>query len=532
MLKKFSKTWLLLLQILIVSVCSLIYELLIATTATNITSNSILAFSLVIGLFLAGLGTGAFISQWIKDKNLVDVFIWNETVLAIIGGFSVITLYFAWIFTPYFYLIQTLITFLIGLLSGLEIPILTRILNNQEDGNFKSIIAKVLSFDYLGGLVASLLFPLVLLQYFGLVKLSFLVGILNCLMALLAIYIFWNQISKKIVHLTFSFLVFFILLISSFFSLQIYNFVESYLYRDPIIYSTQSKYQRIVVTKKNKDMRLYLNGGIQFSSLDEYRYHESLVMPALLQLISQKSETKLNIAIFGGGDGLAVREVLKFENFIAKIHLVDIDKQITDLAKDTNIFKDLNQNSLSNQKVTVLNEDAWGWIQKQKSESLDLIICDFPDPDETAISKLYSKEFYNFSNKSLSKNGLLVTQSSSPYSTPKVFWSINKTLQSVFPEVKPYTTYIPSFGLWGFNLVTKNSNYKLEKIITKPENLEILAKNQFIKPENLEKLFVMDTDILNPKLKNGEEINLQELKINTLDNLILTNYYYESGQEI
>ena len=161
-----------------------------------------------------------------------------------------------------------------------------------------------------------------------------------------------------------------------------------------------------------------------------------------------------------------------------------------------------------------------------------MIICDFPDPDETAISKLYSKEFYNFSKKALGKNGLLVTQSSSPYSTPKVFWSINKTLQSIFPEVKPYTAYIPSFGLWGFNLVTKNSSYNLEKIITKPENLEILAKNQFIKSENLEKLFIIDADILNPKLKNGEEVNLQELKINTLDNLILTNYYYQSGQEI
>jgi len=126
---------LLLIQVFVVSSCSLCYELILSTGISNITGNSVLAFSLSIGLFLAGLGTGAFSTRWVKDELLKDTFVTTETVLALVGGIAVILLYFGLIFTPYFQLIQVALTFIIGFTSGLEIPILTRILNLSDDAD-------------------------------------------------------------------------------------------------------------------------------------------------------------------------------------------------------------------------------------------------------------------------------------------------------------------------------------------------------------------------------------------------------------
>jgi|694.fasta_scaffold94755_3 spermidine synthase len=526
------KASLLLVQIFVVSTCSLTYELLIGTASTNITGNSILAFSLAIGLFLAGLGLGAFASRWVQDEVLVQRFVLTETTLALVGGIGVILLYGAFVFSPHFELVKTVLTLLIGFFSGLEIPILTRILQKQEDSKLKSILANVLSFDYLGGLAASLLFPLILLPYFGLVRLSFLVGIINCLMAGLAIFLFWDYLKIKIGYIFYLGLVTVVLITGVIFSTQIYNFVESYLYADSILYSTQTKYQRIVLTKKNQDLRLYLNGGIQFSSTDEYRYHEGLVMPALANFLEQNPNKKVKIAVLGGGDGLAVRELLKFEDFIDQIYLIDLDKGVTDLAQNSYLLRDLNQNSLSNSKVKVINTDAWSWIQEQPKNSLDIIINDFPDPDETVISKLYSQEFFRFIYRALAPKGVLTTQSTSSYATPKAFWGIHKTLNSVFATTKPYNVYIPSFGLWGFNLAIKEGDFVLDQNLQNKATQQILQTNQFINQEGVSKIFALEPDILQPRLKNGQQIDLNELKINTLDNLILTNYYAQAGQEV
>jgi len=167
-----TKSILLLIEVFIASVCSLLYELLISTAATNLTGNSIAAFSLSIGLFLAGLGIGAYLSKFTSDNQLADRFVLVETTLGLVGGFSVIGLYFARGFTPYFMAFQVGVTLLIGLLSGLEIPFLTRLLHHNKIV-FKKIIAEILSFDYLGGLTASLLFPFFCCRCLGLFSSAF-----------------------------------------------------------------------------------------------------------------------------------------------------------------------------------------------------------------------------------------------------------------------------------------------------------------------------------------------------------------------
>ncbi len=527
MTKLSARPVILLVQVFVASLCSLSYELLIGTAVSNITGNSVLSFSLAIGFFLAGLGLGAFISRWVVTQHLATNFVLVETLLAVIGGFAVLLLYISFIFTPYFSVVQIVLTLGVGLLSGLEIPILTRLLNSEPNSQLKTVLANVLSFDYLGGLAASVLFPILLLPYFGLVRLNFIIGLLNVLTAILAIFVFWDKLTKNklFVVATLS-LVTSLLVLGTIYSSSVYNFVESYFYRDPIIYSTQSQYQRIVFTQNGKDLRLYLNGGIQFSALDEYRYHESLVMPAMLYVLAQKPTTPLKIAVLGGGDGLVVRELLKFDKHIDQIKLVDIDAVMVDLAKNMLPLKELNQASLLQPKVEVIVEDAWLWVQRQPRHTFDLIITDFPDPDETSLAKLYSLEFFQLVDKLLTETGALALQSTSPYATPTAFWCVYNTLTQAFPEVYPYTVYIPSFGLWGFQLAIKQpGNFSVESLSTSgwmPSN------NRYINSQTILEMFQLEPDILEPKLTNGQKIDKGSIKINTLDNLIVSHYYLQS----
>ncbi len=516
----------LLVQVFVASLCSLSYELLIGTAVSNITGNSVLSFSLAIGFFLAGLGLGAFISQWLVTDYLATNFVVVEMALALVGGFAVLLLYMSFIFTPYFTVVQIILTLGVGLLSGLEIPILTRLLKSEPNSQLKTVLANVLSFDYLGGLAASVLFPLLLLPYFGLVRLNFIIGLLNILTAVLAALVFWNKLAKtKILVLTVLSLVSGLLILGIIYSSSVYNFVESYLYRDSIIYSTQSKYQRIVFTQSGKDLRLYLNGGIQFSALDEYRYHESLVIPAMLYVLSQKPDTPLKIAVLGGGDGLAVRELLKFRKHIDQIKLVEIDPVMVDLAKNLLPLKELNQESLTQPEVDVIVEDAWLWVQRQPKQYFDLIITDFPDPDEVSLAKLYSLEFFKLINQLLTETGALVLQSTSPYATPTAFWCVYKTLTRAFPEVYPYNVYIPSFGLWGFQLAIKQpGSFAIENLAT---SSGLLRDNHYVNSQTISAMFQLEPDILEPRLKDGQKINKELIQINTLDNLIVSYYYLQ-----
>ena len=197
---------------------------------------------------------------------------------------------------------------------------------------------------------------------------------------------------------------------------------------------------------------LYIDGHIQFSSRDEYRYHEYLVHPVLS--VPGKIE---NVLILGGGDGLAVREILKHEG-VEKIHLVDIDPEMLRIASELPMLKRLNKNSMASDKLTTFAEDAFSFINKP-GLMYDRVIIDMPDPHNEAINKLYSREFYNMISRRMQPDGVLVTQSSSPFFTRNVYWSIESTLASVFDNTASYHTSLPSFGIWGFHMARNTKGF-------------------------------------------------------------------------
>ncbi len=509
----------LLISVLMIATCGIFYELLLGSISTYFLGSSILHFSITIGVFMFFMGVGSYISKFIQS-NLLENFVNIEIALGLIGGFSAFFLYMGFTMTEMYYLIAFIFLAAIGILIGLEIPLVARIIN--EYSNIKETVANVLSFDYIGALLASVLFPLFLLPYFGIMKTSFLIGLLNISVAIFNSYSFKDKLTNYKKKTTVSVIVSAILLCGFFYSFSINSFFEQLMYQDKILLTKQSQYQRIVFTRWNEDFRLFLNGHLQFSSADEYRYHESFVH--IPMLLSQNHE---HILILGGGDGMALREILKYAD-VKHVDMVDLDPEMTGLATHDRIFKKLNCNSMSSPKLTIHNEDAFNFIQKS-SAMYSLILIDLPDPNDTGLGKLYSKEFYSFAKKRLAVGGIISTQATSPYFAREAFWCIAHTMQAAFSSVVPYTVYVPSFGQWGFVMAVQHMNVSeklkdsafVAKLIKHMEiRLQDLpfAKNfKYISAATIPSLFVFDKD-------TDEE----PTDTNTLNTQKLVQYYEQS----
>lgn len=490
--KKFDSR-LLLITTLLISICSIIYELLISSISSYLQGDSITQFSITIGLYMSAMGIGSYLSKFIKEK-LFNKFVLIEMSVGILGGFSTLVLFLTNIYTDIYDLIMYVLIILIGIFVGLEIPILTRIIESHQSDVRKNL-ANIFTFDYIGGLIGSIAFPLILFPKLGFIETALLVGSINIIVALLIILKYKEYIEnyKTIKFISISCLIVIIIFLLT--GGIITSKIEEGLYRDDVILNKQTAYQKIVMTKHKDDLRLFLDGNLQFSSSDEYRYHEALVHIPMMHAKSHK-----NVLILGGGDGLAAREVLKYED-VEKIVLVDIDKEMTDLCAENKQITKLNENSLKNPKLKVINEDAYMFVQENQ-EKFDVVIIDFPDPNNEVLNKLYTNVFYNYIKTNMTEDGVMVCQSTSPYYAKNSFWCINKTIKTQFDTVKPYNLQVPSFGEWGFNLAY-NGEHEMQdlKVETKyltNENINILF--EFGKDEAIDLTKVQENDMFKPVL--------------------------------
>ncbi len=437
----------LLFSVFFLSLCGIIYELVLGSLATYLLGNPVQQYSITIGFFLSSMGLGSYLSRFLT-KNILKNFIMIEVALGFVGGLSVLILSYLFSFSATYYLLHIFFLVVIGTLVGLEIPIITRVL--KKYGALKDILSNVLSLDYIGGLAGSLLFPLILFPFLGRMLSSIIIGVLNILVAIIII-IKIDYENKRKTDLLFPIIIFLLLIAMAASSDRINTILQKRLYYDDIVFSKRSYFQEIVLTRNDDDFRLYLDGSLQFSSVDEYRYHEMLVFPSLAL---HKSAAK-RVLVLGGGDGLAVREILKCGD-VANVTLVELDPSMIDLAKQNSSLRMLNGDSLRDPRVSVIVGDAYAYLIDNKKK-FDIIIADFPDPHDETISKLYTVEFYMLLRRSLDRDGIFVTQSTSPLFAREAFWCIHNTMKKAFPSVTAYHVYVPSFGDWGFNMALEGS---------------------------------------------------------------------------
>jgi len=431
---------LLFITVLLIAACGLIYELIAGTLASYLLGDSVLQFSTIIGCYLFAMGIGSALSRYI-NRGLAYRFVWIELLLGVVGGFSSALLFLAFAYTEGFQLLMYALVIVIGVLVGLEIPLLMRIVRGRY--HFRDVIAHVLTFDYLGALGASLLFPILLVPYLGLVRSAMLFGIINVAVALWSTFLFANQLVKAPALRAVSCIVLCGLGIGLAQAKRITTAAEDNIYADEIIFARDTRYQHIVLTRFKDDIRLFLNSHLQFSSRDEYRYHEALIHPGLSAIPAPR-----RVLVLGGGDGLAVREILKYPQ-VESIDLVDLDPEMTRLFSTHPMLTALNQRSFSSPKVHITNADAFPWVDSNP-DSFDFMVIDFPDPTNYSLGKLYTTAFYKAAARHLSAQGLMVVQSTSPMFARDSYWCIAETIKQAGLRTYPYHVYVPSFGEWGF----------------------------------------------------------------------------------
>lgn len=474
-------------SVFVVAACGLGYELVAGAVSTYVIGDPVTQFSLVVGAFLSAMGIGAYLSQHIR-RDLLGAFVELELGVAIVGGASSVLIFATSVYLDAaFEVVFYGLCVAIGAMVGAEIPLLVRIL--QQDGrDLREALSSTLALDYIGALAGALAFPLLLLPWLGLSRVSVVFGLMNLVAAALGARLLEKRRRGLWVRIGMTGVALVALLFAS---PLLVGYFEDELYDDDIVYARSSAHQRIVLTRFRNDVRLYLNGHIQFSSVDEQRYHEALVLPAM-----EAAGRPTRVLVLGGGDGLAVREILAFES-VEAVTLVDLDPAMTRLGRERDELVRLNGGSLNDARVRIVHGDALTFLRQDEGH-YDVILADLPDPSSAGLARLYSRQAYDAMLRRLSERGALTTHATSPFFARRAFWSIVTTVEAAAAEpgrsprrVTPYHVNVPSFGEWGFVTVTPADR--------DPSTLSPRVETQFLNPESWRAMFAFGLDLSRPE---------------------------------
>jgi len=496
----------------------IVAEYVLSTLATYFIGNSIFQWTMIVSLMLFCMGLGSRLSKRIT-QNLIQNFLILEVTLSLVVAFSSVIVYTIAAFSIYYEILIYALSMLVGLLIGLEIPLVVRI--NKEYEDLKTNISSILEKDYYGSLLGGVFFAFIGLPILGLSYTPFVLGIINFLVAGIVLFRFKKKIKKSQLQKLNALLitVFGVLVIGISYTKPIIKWGEQKKYKDKVVFTEQTKYQKIVLTEWKNEHWLYLNGNLQFCSIDEEMYHEPLVHPVM-----QLSQQPKDILILGGGDGCAVRELLKYPS-VQKIDMVDLDPKMTQLGKENPILININNGAMNSSKLTIYNKDAYNHLEQDTASFYDVIIIDLPDPRNIELGRLYSHEFYTHCYRKLRPNGYLITQAGSPYFATKAYNCINNTLQSAGFSTVPIHNQVISMGEWGWIIGAKKETQ--QQLKTELQLLEF--KNITTKWINNEAMQLLTSFGKNSFFNSA---NTDSININKIHNPILYKYYLKGNWDL
>lgn len=459
--------------------CGLAYEYTLSKIASDLLGNSLQQWATMIATMLFAMGLGAEVQKHTPVSKLADRLISTQLLLALLGGFGPLMMVHGFASLPQIYiLIQYGLAFSVGLLIGYEIPLMMRI-NEASEPDMRINLAQVLKMDYIGALAGALLWTFILVRFFSIERISFILGLTTTATSLLCFFLYRERLTRPPLSIAAMAATTVCLTLGLIFGRQMVLHAEQFLYRDPIVTSVTTPFQHVVMTKPpGGKLRCYINGHLQFDEGDEHIYHENLVHPAM-----HLAPRREKVLVLGGGDGLALREILKYPD-VRSVTLVDLDPMMTDLASTNPDLIRLNGGSMSHPKVTrreaggitagepypigqtsqrehfgapehetatlhVLNLDAARFVQTA-GEGYDVVFMDFPDPNSPDLAKLYGRPFYDNLRRVLNPGAVVVQQSGSTFQAKEAFLCIGRTLSAAGFDAVPYHDNVPSFGEWGW----------------------------------------------------------------------------------
>lgn len=545
---------LLILTMAVLAGCGLIYEYLLSHYAGRVLGVMESTIYTMIGLMIVSMGLGAFAAR--KVRCAFNGFVYLELIIALLGSSAILfigamiaftqtlphiiaelfslppdmlpkggifkTLSFLAFNSPYFFGV------ILGFFIGMEIPLIARIREQIHGQHLANNLGTIYGADYIGAGIGAAIWVLFLLSI-DISKAAALTASLNLIAGTFFIMRYWQHLHWRKTFLGLHGLLAVIIVLMFNYGNQWLNQMNSLLYLDKVVHTQKTRYQQLTFTERNMGVNstdtqfgqaqksiinFYINGRLQFSSIDEHIYHDYLVAPVLAG-----SARHDNILIIGGGDGLALRDVLNHAP--QKVTLIDLDSELIDIFKNPKAHVNpslakkisyMNQNSLQDKRVTILRSDAFITINEllKSGQVFDAIIVDLPDPSHPDLNKLYTVNFYARLKQLLAGDGLIAIQSTSPYHAKASFISIGKTLSAAkFPHVQQYHDNVPSFGEWGWTIAAKMGASPLTRL----NNLEKLPiQPTWLNLDLLKAAFIFPNDFYN----NAEDIGVNTLGSHTL----------------
>lgn len=509
--KKYSR--ILMVALFATGISGIVAEYILATLATYFLGDSTFQWTMVLSFMLFSMGLGARVSK-LFAKHEILIFIRVELVLSILTSFSALIVY---MIMPYLRDLSLLIyglSILIGLLIGMEIPLVTRI--NAEFKTLSTNISSVMEKDYYGSLVGGIFFAFIGIPFLGLTYTPFIVGGINFVIALLVLIQFRTILpnKKRINGTLVSLLTGVIMLLGLIFAQPIVLFGNQSRFDEKVIFTEQTKYQQITITQWREHYWLYLNQGKQLSTFDEWMYHEPLVHPVMML-----NPEHQHVLVMGAGDGCAVREILKYPR-VEQVTVVDLDPRMTDIGKNHPIFRNINQDAFHSQKVKIINADAFTFLE-ETNQFYDVIIADFPDPRTIELNRLYTQEMYRLVHHRLRPRGVFITQATSPYYTTKTFHGIDKTVAAAGFNTIPIHNHVYTFGEWGWIIGTKSLSSEKAKELLRHQKFDPEMELKFLTQDAMYLITSFGQDLV--------KVNKEELEVNKINNPILYRYYSDGN---
>ncbi|HHP7243003.1 MAG TPA: polyamine aminopropyltransferase [Cyclobacteriaceae bacterium] len=504
-----NKSFFLKLSLFATGFSGIVAEYTLSTNATYFLGDSVIQWTLIVSLMLFAMGLGSRLSKNIEG-DLLRSFIIIEFILSVIVSSVTNLIYASSIIYGYNGITIYGTSIIIGLLIGMEIPLVVRLNNVYQ--SLKVNISSALENDYYGSLLGGVFFAFLGLPYVGLTYIPIILGSLNFFVALVLLIMLWvevplrNRNQFKIM----ASLVLILLLTNLIISKPLIDFGEQLKYKDRVIFSEQTRYQKIVITQSAEDFWLFINGNQQLSTLDEYLYHEPLVHVAMCLAGNHD-----NILILGGGDGAAAREVLKY-NEVKSITVVDLDPKMTQLGQSYPMLLEMNHNALNHDKVTIINQDGFKYLESVR-ELFDVIIVDLPDPKTVDINRLYTFEFYLLCKQALNEGGVMITQAGSPYFAAKAFKCIELTVEKAGFSTLPLHNHLITLGEWGWVLGKKSDQ--------KTDEMKYLLRNIQLNDLSTRWLTKESVDYMINFGNRDYFLNGDNIEVNKLYNPVLYRYY-------
>ncbi|MEV6567993.1 polyamine aminopropyltransferase [Streptomyces kronopolitis] len=438
--------------VFVCAACGLVYELELVAMATYLVGDSVTQASVVLSVMVFAMGVGALLAKRLRCRAAVG-FGAVEAGLALVGGASAMALYagFAWFGQSRSALVG--FSLAIGVLIGAEVPLLMTLIQRVRRQDAGGAVADLFAADYVGALVGGLAFPFLLLPSFGQLTGALLTGVVNAVAgAVLVLWLFRRDLTVRArwALLGVNVLVLALLAAGMVLATPFERAARQAVYGSSARVAVQTGIQEVVMTggtgggagagRGRKGfggpLALYLDGRLRVSSETEFRYHEALVHPAMA------GGPHRRVLVLGGGDGLAVREILRYRS-VRSVTVVELDPGVLRLARNDPGLSRLNRHSLADPRVRVVTEDAFDWLRQQgmsarRQAPYDVIVSDLPDPGIAASTKLYSQEFYGLAKRVLAADGRLVVHAGPPVERARLYWTVEATLRSVGLATVPY----------------------------------------------------------------------------------------------